>query len=235
MDTQRYELPVAVTLRVQSRSGRVHLIAEPRDDVEAQGEKLQGTEEDGGRTLQVRAGRGSGALTVRCPVGTDVVAGTHSGSVRLEGRFGDVSVTTMSGSIELDAADDADLRTMAGNIAAGDCGGKCRASTVSGKISGGRAGAVTASTMSGSIHFDHVEGEFKARSVSGSIEAACGGEGAIKLKTVSGKVHITLPDGVEPDTCCKSMSGRVICDLPPGRDCRIDAVSVSGTIEVHAA
>lgn len=235
MDTQRYQLPVAVTLRVQSRSGKVHVIAEPREDVEAQGDRLQGTEEDEGRTLQVRSGRGSGALTVRCPVGTDVVVGTHSGSVRLEGRFGDVSVTTMSGAIEVDASDAADLRTMAGNITVGDCDGKCRASTVSGRVTGGRVGAASVSAMSGSIRFEHVAGEFKARSVSGSIEAACGGDGAIKLKTVSGKVRITLPEGVEPDTCCKSMSGRVFCDLPPGRDCRIDAVSVSGTIEVHAA
>jgi DUF4097 and DUF4098 domain-containing protein YvlB len=235
MDTQRYHLPVAVTLRVQSRSGRVSVIAEPRDDVEAMGERLQASEEDGGRTLQVRAGRGSGSLTVRCPAGTDIVIGTHSGSVKLEGRFGDVSVTTMSGAIDLEAADSADLRTMSGHINIGACDGMCRASTVSGTVTGGRTGAAMASTMSGAIRFEHVGGVFKARSVGGSIEAACGGDGAIKVKTVSGTVHLTLPRGMEPETMCKSMTGRVSCDLPPGRDCRIDAVSVSGTIEVHAA
>jgi len=235
MDTQRYQLPVAVTLRVQSRSGRVTVIAEPREDVEAQGDRLDAAEEDGGRTLLVRAGRGTGALTVRCPAGTDVVIGTHSGSVKLEGRFGDVSVTTMSGAIDLEAADSADLRTMSGHIEVGACDGMCRASSVSGSVSGGRSGAAMASTMSGAIRFEHVGGVFKARSVGGSIQVACGGEGAIKVKTVSGKVHITLPPGVEPEAMCKSMTGRVSCNVPPGHDCRIDAVTVSGTIEVHAA
>ncbi|MHB8376955.1 MAG: DUF4097 family beta strand repeat-containing protein [Dehalococcoidia bacterium] len=234
MDTQRYPLPVAVSLRVQSRSGRVHVIAEPRDDVEAQGERVETTEADGAAALQIRAGRGAGAITVRCPAGTDVVVGTHSGDVRLEGRFGDVSVTTMSGKIVLDAADQADLRTMSADITIGSCAGGCRAGSVSGAISGGRAGSATVSTMSGAIRFDHVSGEFRARSIGGSVEAACGGEGAIKVKTVSGKVRIALPEGTAPDMCCKSVGGRVVCDLPAGADCRIDAVSISGSIQVLA-
>lgn len=234
MDIQRYPLPAAVTLRVQSRSGRVHVVAEPRDDVEARGDHLQATEEDGGATLLVRAGRGSGAITLRCPAGTDVVAGTHSGSVRLEGSFGDVSVTTMSGRIELDTADQADLRTMSGDIVIGSCAGGCRASSVGGTISGGHAGAATASTMSGAIRFDHVDGAFRAHSVGGSIEASCGGDGAIKVKTVSGKVRIALPEGTAAEMFCKSVGGTVVCDLPPGADCRIDAVSISGSIQVLA-
>jgi DUF4097 and DUF4098 domain-containing protein YvlB len=235
LGSQRFELPVAVTVRVQSRSGSVLVVAEPRDDVEARGERLQGTEEDGGRVLQIRAGRGSGPLEVRCPAGTDVIVGTHSGSVRLEGRLGDVSVTTMSGKIDLDAADDADLRTMSAEIRTGSCSGKCRASTISAKIIGGTAAAVTASTMSGSISFERVEGAFKARSVSGSIAAACGGEGPIAVKTVSGRISISLPDGTAPDACFKTMSGRVDCALPSGHDLRIDAISVSGSIEVQPA
>lgn len=235
MDTQRYTLPVAVILRVQSRSGNVLVIGEPRDDVEARGDRLSATEEDGGRIMQLRAGRGSGALEVRCPAGTDVIVGTHSGSVRLEGRLGDVSVTTMSGKIELDAADAADLRTMSAEIRVGSCTGKCRASTVSARIAGGTAGAVSASTMSGSISFERVAGAFKARTVSGSIEALCNGEGPIAVKTVSGRVSISLPDGTAPDTCFKTMTGRVECDLPAGHDLRIDAISVSGSIKVLPA
>lgn len=234
-DVQRYDLPVAVTLRVQSRSGRVRVIAEPREDVEARGERLEATEQDDGRVLQVRAGRGSGAVEVRCPAGTDLVVGTHSGSVQLEGKLGEVSVTTVSGSIEVDAADQADLRSMGGSIHINACRERCRLSTVSGTITGGEAGSVAASSMAGAIKFARVRGAFKARSVSGNIEAACDGEGPIKLKTVSGRVSITLPNGTAPDAFVKSLSGRVECVCPPGDDVRIDAMSVSGSIQVGPA
>src|SRR4029077_12560568 len=130
----------------------------------------------------------TGTLSVRCPIGTDVGVGTHSGNVRMQGRFGDVSVTTMSGKIELDEADDADLRAMSADIIVGVCSGRVRVSTVSGSISGRSAASAMASTMSGSIKFDNVDGEFKARSVSGSVSAHCGGDGAVLVKTVSGRV-----------------------------------------------
>lgn len=232
MDIQQYALPIAVTLRLQSRSGRVRVIAEAREDVEAQGERLQATEDDGGATLQVRAGRGSGNLVVRCPAGTDIVVGTHSGGVRLEGQFGDVSITTMSGTIDLEAADQADLRTMSANITVGSCAGAARTSSISGTINGGRTGSAVASTMSGSITFEHVRGEFRARSVGGSIAAVCDGEGAIAVKTVSGTVRITLPAGMRLEACCKTMSGRIECPFPVGNDLRVDAISVSGSIQV---
>ncbi|MBF6599487.1 MAG: DUF4097 family beta strand repeat protein [Dehalococcoidia bacterium] len=231
MDIQRYPLPVALTLRLQSRSGRVHVVAEPRDDIEAQGERLQAKEEDGGATLHLRAGRGSAALVVRCPAGADVVVGTHSGDVRLEGEFGDVSITTMSGRIELEAADQADLRTMSADITLGACR-VSRASTISGAIRGGRAGSAVASSMSGSISFEHVRGAFRARSVAGSVEASCDGEGAIAVKTVSGTVRIALPAGTRVEACCRTMSGHVECGFPAGGDLRVDAMSVSGSIEV---
>ncbi len=235
VDVRNFDLPVAVTLRLQARSGRVHVIAEPRDDVRAEGDDLRPSEEDGGATLQIRAGRGAGPLTVRCPLGTDVTVGTQSGDVRMDGQFGDVSVTTMSGKIELEAADDADLRTMSADVYVGACAGRCRVSSISGKVVGGDADAATVSTMSGSIKFDRVSGEFRARSVSGTVECNCLGAGAIAVKTVSGKVHLTLPDGTQPDTCCKSMSGNVRCTLPEGDDVRVEAMSVSGSIEVEGA
>ena len=99
MGVRKFELPVAVTLRLQSRSGRVDVIAEPRDDVLAEGDDIQAQSDDGGATLRIRNGRGSKPFEVRCPVGTDVMIGTQSGNVRMTGEFGTVSVTTASGSI----------------------------------------------------------------------------------------------------------------------------------------
>jgi len=232
---QHFELGVAVTLRLQSRSGRVDVIAEPRDDVLAEGDRIEALEDDGEATLRIRNGRGSRPFTVRCPVGTDVTVGTQSGGVRLAGDFGAVSVTTMSGKIEVESADEADLRSVSASITVGSCRGRCRMNTANGTATAGHAGALSVGTISGSIKAERVDGALKARSVSGSIEAACHGDGAIMVKTVSGKVHIELPEGVEPHTRFKSLSGRIRCDCPEGSDLLIEAMTVSGSIEVVPA
>ncbi len=232
MTAHRFDLPVAVTLRLQSRSGRVEVIAEPRDNVVADGDRIESLVEDDGATLRIRNGRGQKPFQVRCPAGADVAVGTQSGPVRLIGDFGIVSVTTATGAIEVDSADEADLRSMSASISLGSCRGRCRMNTASGKVQAGNVGAASAGTMSGAIEIDRVSGALKARSVSGSIRAACGGEGAIAVKTVSGKVHIELPQGIEPHTRFKSLSGRIRCDCPEGDDVLIEAMSVSGSIEV---
>lgn len=235
MERRRYDLPVAATLRLQSRSGRVHVIAEARDDVDAETDSLEAFSEDGGRTLLIRSSRGGAKpLVVRCPLETDVVIGTQSGSVKGEGRLGVVRVTTMSGSIQVESAEEADLRTMSGSIEVGACRGSCRASAISGKVSVGSADAAAANTVSGSIKLDRVHGSVKARSVSGSIEMRASGDSPIAVKTVSGKVRIELPPGTEPATYFKTR-GHVLCDFPRGDDCRIEAASLSGNIEVVPA
>ena len=79
MATHLFDLPVAVTLRLQSRSGRVDVIAEPREDLSVEGDRIESLTEDGGATLRIRNGNGTRGFTVRCPAGTDVTVGTQSG------------------------------------------------------------------------------------------------------------------------------------------------------------
>jgi len=233
-DVQRFDLPVAAVLRVQSRSGRVELIAEPRDDVLVEGDGAEARQaRDGELALEVCSGRGgSKSLTVRCPVGTDVSVGTRSGQVTLRGQFGSVSVTTMSGNIDVERAEEADLRTGAGSIHLASCDVRCRMNSMSGKIEAGHVGAAVAGTVSGSIRVEHVAGKFKARTVSGSIEAACDGGGDIAVKTVSGRVQIELPRETALARRIKSLSGRVRVPFPEGDDVRLEAMTVSGSIDV---
>lgn len=232
MSVRRVELAKEMALRVQSRSGKVHVIAEARDDVEVETDSVESHMADGGRVRVVRSSRGgSSPITVRCPEGTDVSVGSQAGPVRMEGTFGAVTVTTMSGKIEIDAAKEADLRSMAGSITAGVVQGKARLSSMSGKLSLKEAAEVMAGTVSGSITIGRVAGDAKARTVSGSIELCGCGEGEIAVKTISGRVHIELPEGTEPETVFKTR-GRVRCDFAPGRDCRVLAASLSGSIEV---
>ena len=233
MDLQHFDLPVAATLRLQSRSGKIDVVAEPREDVVVEGDKFDAVEADGGATLDVRSGHGgSKSLLVRCPIGTDVVVGTQSGGVNLKGEFGTVSVTTMSGNIEVERADEADLRSGAGGVHLGSCSGRCRMHSMSGSIMAGVVGAASAGTVSGSITIDRVAGRFKARSVSGTIRASCDCDGEIIVKTVSGKVHLELPTGTALDTRFKTLSGKVSNPFPAGHDCRLEAMSISGSIEL---
>jgi DUF4097 and DUF4098 domain-containing protein YvlB len=234
VDVQHFDLPVAVTLRLQARSGKIEIVAEPREDVVVEGDKFEAEEADGGATLEVRAAF-SKSLFVRCPVGTDIVAGTQSGNLRLSGEFGTVSVTTMSGTIVVDDADEADLRTGSGDITLGSARGRCRMNTMSGSITAGVVGAASAGTMSGSITIERVTGKLKARSVSGAIRAACECEGAIAVKTVSGKVWLSLPTGTALDTRFKTLSGKVRNPFPAGYDCHLEAMSISGSIELVAS
>lgn len=233
MDLQYFDLPVAVTLRVQARSGNINIVAELREDVVVEGDKFDAAEADGGATLELRSGHGgSKSLSVRCPAGTDVVVGTQSGGVNLKGEFGTVSVTTMSGDIDVERADEADLRSGAGGVHLGSCSGRCRMNSMTGSIVAGAVGAASAGTVSGSITIDHVVGRFKARSVSGTIKAACDCDGEIVVKTVSGKVHLELPAGTALDTRFKTLSGKVRNPFPAGHDCRLEAMSISGSIEL---
>lgn len=235
MQTRSFDLPVAVTLKLQSRSGRVHVVAEPRDDVLAETDDPEALFDDGGRIMIVRSSRGgSKPLTVRCPVDTDLIVGTQSGSVRVEGRFGGVHVTTMSGSVEVEDADDLDLRTMSGSLTVGVCRGLCRLNAISGTVTAREVDSASASTVSGAIKIGRVLGGVRVRSVSGDVEFAASGAGPIVVKTISGKVRIWLPEGTEPHTVFKTR-GRVRCDFSSGRDCRVEAASFSGSIEVVPA
>lgn len=235
MDVRNMELPLGTALRLQSRSGKVQVIAEARDDVQAETDDVEAFFDRRDKLLVVRSSRGgSKTLSVRCPLDTDVVAGTQSGAVSMQGKFGNVSVTTMSGDIEIDTADDADMRSMSGKLHIGRCLGRCRMNAVSGTISGQSFDTAYASTISGSIKLGQIMGDVRAKSVSGNIELRALGDGTIAVKTVSGRVHIELPPGTEPQTIFKTR-GHVTCDFAPGHDCRIEAASLSGSIEVVSA
>ncbi|HXK34415.1 MAG TPA: DUF4097 family beta strand repeat-containing protein [Dehalococcoidia bacterium] len=232
MEVRRFELPVAVTLRLQSRSGAVEVIAEPREDVEVEGHDVESLLDAGGSTLRIRAGRGHKKMLVRCPRGTDVVVGTMSGGVRLAGDFGRVSVTTMSGSIEVDEAEEVDARCGPGEIRIGRCAGHCRLSTASGSIEAREVGSCAVQTLSGGVRIGMVNGKLRARTVSGRIEATTRGGGPVQVQSVSGRVRIGLPAGVAVSPRFKTISGKVRSAFPKGDDIVVEGMTVSGSIEL---
>jgi Putative adhesin len=221
-----------VRLRVSAISGRVTVVAEARGDVVVERGGSTHATVDG--SVEVRAGRPSDAVVVRCPASTDVIVGTRSGNVELDGRFGTVGVTSLSGSIRAETADEADLRTISGVVELEDCGGRCRVSTKSGRIRVGRSGEVDVSTVSGSVGIDEVAGPVNVRSVSGKVTIGASSRGAVHVRTVSGSITIRLPAGVRP-LVRYSGRGSVRSAFEPGDDVLIDVANMSGAVRLVSA
>ncbi len=86
-------------LRISAVSGHVKVTAEPRTDVVVDRGGSTVATADG--ALEIRAGRPSDSLDVRCPDRADVMIGTRSGGVELVGLLGTVGITSKSGSIRV--------------------------------------------------------------------------------------------------------------------------------------
>jgi DUF4097 and DUF4098 domain-containing protein YvlB len=221
-----------VQLRISAVSGRVTVIAEPRTDVVVD---RGGTASAGAdQAVEIRARRPSDSIEVRCPPNADVIVGTRSGNVELQGRLGTVGVTSQSGSIRAAAVREADLRTVSGTVEIAACDGRCRVSTTSGRISVGGAGDAEISTVSGSVGVDRVAGSANVRSVSGKVGIGSSGHGAVQVRTVSGRITIRLPVGVRPNVRYAG-HGKVRSELEPGGDLLVDVANVTGTVRLVTA
>ncbi len=238
MPDQTIVLPIdgRAHLHVGTRSGRVTITAEERDDLRIESgaplrdEKVR-TDDEG--KISITAARGGSAwLEIRCPSGADVSIGAVSGRVELRGLFWGVRVTTVSGSIEVEQAELLDARSVSGRITVGRCGGRCRLRTKSGRITCDSAGDMSMSTLSGRIHLGDATGKVHAQSVSGKVEARTQGKDDVAVQTLSGSVRIEIPTGVRPNARLKSRTGRPRCDCEEGDDIQIAVRSMSGKIEV---
>ena len=223
-------------LHVGTRSGRVTITAEERDDLRIEsGAPLRDdkiTTGDDGKIGITSPRGGSAWLEIHCPSGADVTIGTVSGRVELRGRFGPVRVTTVSGRIEVEQAAALDARSVSGRITVGRCGGRCRLRTKSGRITCDSAGDASMSTLSGRIHLGDATGKVAAQSVSGKVEARTQGKDDVAIQTLSGSVRVEVPKEVRPNARLKSMTGRPRCDCKEGDDIEIAVRSMSGKIEV---
>jgi DUF4097 and DUF4098 domain-containing protein YvlB len=221
------DVPVRPVVRVAVSSGTITVVGEHRSDVEVDHGRAH-VEPDG--EVHVRA-RASKSVTVRCPTGTDIVAGTSSGSIHLEGDLGNVRATASSGRITVDHATAADLRSSSGSLEVDACDGTVRAATTSGRVWVGRAGAVEARVVSGDV--DVVAGRIMVRGVSATVEAESTG-GDVEIGTVSGRVTVRVPPGVRPAVRVRGKR-RPDIHVEEGGDLRVDVRTVSGRVTVRSS
>jgi DUF4097 and DUF4098 domain-containing protein YvlB len=216
-------------IRITASSGRIEVTAEARGDVVVD----RGQEHPMGGVLEVKGA--SAGVAMRVPVGTDLIIGSHSGSVRLRGDLGNVRITTRSGSLELEACASLDARTVSGRVDVGRVAGDAHVKAANGRITIAEVGgAVTATSVSGTVEIGKAGGAVHATTVSGKVDVGMTHAADVRAESVSGRVKVALPDGVRPSVSMKSVSGRCECDLPSGDDCRVQCRSISGRITVRS-
>jgi DUF4097 and DUF4098 domain-containing protein YvlB len=224
---QAPESSAPVRLTIAARSGSIRVRSQPGAEVAAPGARLR-EEPDG----SVRIESASRDLEVTCPDGADVILGTASGKVRLAGRFGDVRVTSASGSVHVDEVASLDVRLRSGSVTVESCAGDCHVVSTSGRIEIDRAGRVEVGGRSGHIIVRAAAGG-RIRTTSGHVEVGLDRAADLEVRGVSSAIDIDLPAGVAPDLDLHTRSGRVDARVTQGRDCVISAHTVSGSITVR--
>jgi len=160
---------------------------------------------------------------IKAPVDLDVNPVSVSGNLTVEQHSGPVSGKTVSGDVAITGAGPLTLTTVSGDLKLSDAAGTMRFQTTSGNI----AGSIKSSE------------ELEARTVSGDIALdilKTPEKGAFTLKTVSGDLTLTFPQGAKADTSFHSVSGgqknRIIND--PASPLKINAKTTSGNLTITA-
>ncbi|MCP3910814.1 MAG: DUF4097 family beta strand repeat protein [Actinomycetia bacterium] len=196
------------SVRISTTSGRVHVRAEPRDDVEVEGD-ADVSIDPGCTTVSGQTGK----VLVRVPIGTNIRVGTNAGRVTMDGPIGDVAVVTESGRVEVDNAQDVDVRSGSGRVKIARANGWCRVRSVSGRVEVGACAGADVSTDSGRVSLAGVEGPTRAHCVDGRIDLEMTAAADVDAATVTGRIQVSFPRGVEAGVDCtvatNSISGRV--------------------------
>lgn len=216
-----------LVLRASTQSARLEIVAEERADIEVDGQAAPAA--DGVVTVATS----SAPLRVRVPVGTELVVGTTSGRVRVEGPAGPVKVATESGRIEIEAAERVDIRTTSGRVEVDDCAAGCRVHSESGRVNVRRAGGLDAHTSSGRVSVEAARGDVRVQTTSGRVSVGLDAAAVVDAETVSGRIDLTVESGLGVRLDEGSEGRRVSVDADVGDDCVVRTRSVSGRIRVR--
>lgn len=220
-------------VRITVGSGRVDVIAEPRADVAVDRASVTVTDPEGDGPSETEVRGGSDSFTVRVPEGTDVVVGSDSGDVELDGSFGAVSITTNSADVKVDRVSSLDARSRSGRVDVAHSRGPVRMRSHSAEVRVGRAdGEARVASVSGTVTIDAAGGAVAAKTVSSTIRVTVDGPGPVGVETVSGDIAVALPAGARPNVRHRSISGKLRLDVERGDDLDVTARTISGDVKV---
>lgn len=223
-------------LRISTRSGRIDVVAEDRDDivVEKGGRQVE-PDVDASQRLTITAR--SSPVLARVPIGTDVIVGSVSGRVTLSGRLGACGVNGVSGRVTVESAESFEGRTATGRLRVDECAGRLKIDSGTGRVTVGRCGDLRVSAVSARVEIEDATGSVQVRTVSGRISvSASAATPSVKAESVSGRVTVELPKGVAPVQRFMSKAGSIRSSVPDsGRiDAgTVDARTISGAIRVR--
>jgi DUF4097 and DUF4098 domain-containing protein YvlB len=212
------------TVRIATTNGRVDVIAEDRTDIDVRGDAE--VRSIGAWTTVTG---GNDRLTVRIPLGADIVIGTTSGRVDVSGSVGATAITTESGRVAIGRATSVDVRSANGRIEVEDCSQQCRVRSEHGAVVVGSCGSADVATTNGKIALRDVRGVVRAHCTNGRVDITMATADDVTAETVTGRVNVSLPRGVRAFRA----------DLADGQsvrqgdaDCVVSTHSVTGRVEV---
>lgn len=215
-------------VRLTSTNGRVAIVAEARSDVEVTGRAGVETrlEQSGSVTTVIG---GNDKLTLRVPIGTDLVVGTTTGRIEIDGVVGRAAVTTESGRVSIAQAESVDVRSETGKIEIGHAEGRCCLRSVNGRVAVAACGDADVATASGKIVLRNVRGTARAHCANGRIDIEMATANDVAAETVTGRIAVALPRGVRP------FHAR-LTDPPTTRpadtDCTVSTHTVTGRVDI---
>ncbi len=213
------------SVRISSTHNPIKVIAEVRQDVWVEGNAKVAV-----RGNQTTIDGVAGMLVVHVPEQADLVVGSTSGGVTVEGPMGDVAIVSESGRVRVENAKSIDARTTNGSVDVGDVEGDCRIRTTSGSVVVQGCGPADVAADSGRIRLKGVRGTARAHCVSGRVEIHLEAAVDVDAETVSGRVAVSYPPGVR----AYQSGNKEPESLPDDCDCTVCATSVSGRVVVSS-
>lgn len=155
------------------------------------------------------------AVTVRAPRGSHAQVRSASADVRVTGPAGRLAVTTGTGEVSADRADDkAEVKTGSGTVRLGPMLGGLHVRTGSGEVEvssvGGRTTLVTGS---GDVWLGTVQADLAVRTGTGDLTVADAASGRIELGTGSGEIRVGVRGGTTAEVDLSSGAGRARSEL----------------------
>ena len=140
-------------------------------------------------------------------------------------------VVADSGRITVADATSADIRTSSARVEVGRTSEECCVRTSSGRVEIGACGSADVTTVSGRIVVQAANGPVRAHCVSGRVEVGLMAPEDVAAETVSGRIHVTVPQGVAVST---NDDRSLLTAWPGGAESSITARTVSGRVDVSS-
>ena len=183
-------------------------------------------------------------VDIRLPEDSSLNVKLASADGRLEGRYGDATISSASGDVTVGhVTGTLSLRTASADAQVAEVDGTATMDTASGDIVVGSAAAdLTADTASGDVTVEQAAGPVRVRSASGDIRIGTVRRGNADLVTVSGDVRVGIPAGTSVWLDLSTASGKTRSDLdhsgaqPPANgtpDLNVRVSTASGDIELR--